>query len=92
MRVADGRREIQTSLSIDDMGDLRKSGGLRAIDAAGRTIVPLTSDALRSGDVVDLPEWRAKSANIVAVGQPAKLALLKPADQPGKFVVEVVLR
>jgi hypothetical protein len=92
VRVADGRREIQTSSSIDDMGDLRKSGGLRTIDATGRTVVPLMSDALRSGDVVDLPEWRAKSASIVAVGQPAKLALLKPADQPGKFVVEVVLR
>jgi hypothetical protein len=41
---------------------------------------------------VDLPEWKAKSKSTIAVGQPARVALLKPAAQPGKFVVDVVLR
>jgi hypothetical protein len=92
VRVVDGRRELQLAMSIDDMGDLRKNAGLRTIDATGRTVAPLGDDALRSGDIVDLPEWRTKSATTVAVGQPAKLAVLRPADQPGKFVVEAVLR
>jgi hypothetical protein len=92
VRVVDGRRELQLSMSIDDMGDLRKNAGLRTIDGTGRTVVPLADDGPRSGDIVDLPEWRTKSATTVAVGQPAKLAVLRPADQPGKFVVEAVLR
>ena len=86
-----GRRELQTSLSIDDMGDLRTSGALRTIDATGMTVIP-ADDSLEQGKVVDLPEWKSKSAVTIAVGQPARLAILKPAREPGKFVVELVLK
>jgi hypothetical protein len=42
--------------------------------------------------LVDLPEWRVKLPTTIAVGQPARFLLLKPAAEPGKYVVEVVVR
>lgn len=92
VRLNDGRRELQTSLSIDDLGDLRKSGAVRTIDATGMTVVPVIDDSLEQGAVVDLPEWKNKSAVTVAVGQAARLAILKPALEPGKFVVHTVFK
>jgi hypothetical protein len=92
VRVADGKREIQMSLSIDDMGDLRTQGALRSIDATGMTVVPVTDDALTEGKVVDLPEWKTKMTHTIGVGQPARFAVLKPAREPGKFIVDVILR
>jgi hypothetical protein len=90
--VKEGGRELLIALAIDDMGDLRTQGALRTIDASGMTIVPVADDTLAEGQVVDLPEWRTKTASAIAVGQPARFALLKPASEPGKFVVHVVLR
>jgi hypothetical protein len=92
VREVEGRREIQVSLNINDMGDLRGLGALRAIDATGMTVIPLTDDKLETGQIVDLPEWKAKTNVTVSVGQPARFAILKPAAQPGKFVVDVVIR
>jgi hypothetical protein len=92
VRATDGRRELQTSLGIDDLGDLRTSSGWRTIDATGLTVIPVTGDGIDAGQVVDLPEWRAQTRTTIAVGQPASLAILKPAAEPGKFVVDVVLR
>ena len=92
VRVADGKREIQMSLSIDDMGDLQTQGALRSIDATGMTVVPVTDDALKEGKIVDLPEWKTQMTSTVGVGQPARFAVLKPASEPGKFVVDVILR
>jgi hypothetical protein len=92
VRVAEGRREMQMSLGIDDIGDLRTHTGLRIIEAEGMTVIPLTDDSLTSGQVVDLPEWRMATESTIAVGQPARIAVLKPAAAPGKFVVESVLR
>jgi hypothetical protein len=42
--------------------------------------------------VLDLPEWKASAAATIAVGQPARIAIVKPAAESGKFVVEVILR
>ena len=92
VRVVDGKREIQMSLSIDDMGDLRTQGALRYIDATGMTVVPVADDTLAEGKVVDLPEWKTKMTHTIGVGQPARLALLKPAREAGKFVVDAILR
>jgi hypothetical protein len=92
VRVVDGKREIQMTLSIDDMGDLRTSGALRYIEATGMTVIPVNDDTLAEGKVVDLPEWKTRMANTVAVGQAARFAVLKPATDPGKFVVDVILR
>jgi hypothetical protein len=92
VQTVDGRREIQMSLTIDDLGDLRTMGALRTIDASGMTAVPIADDRLTVGQIVDLPEWKATSSTTIAVGQPARVALLKPAADPGKFVVETIVR
>jgi hypothetical protein len=92
VRTVEGKRELQLALSIDDLGDLRTLGGLRIIDATNMTVIPAADDSLQEGQTVDLPEWKSKSAATIAVGQPARLALLKPASEPGKFVVELLLR
>ena len=89
---AEGRRQLQTTTTIEDMGDLRTLGALRTIDAAGMTVVPLASEAIETGQLVDLPEWKTKQEATVAVGQPARLVILKPAAEPGKYRVELVLK
>jgi hypothetical protein len=92
IQIVNGRREIHMAMTVDDMGDLSTMGGLRTIDATGMTVVPLADEGLTAGQVVDLPEWKAAAPASIAVGQPARLALLKPAAAPGKFVVEMVLK
>jgi Zinc carboxypeptidase len=92
VRVVDGRRQLQVALGVDDIGDLRTLGALRTIDATGMTVIPLTDDKLQAGQVVDLPEWRTQTEATISVGRPARLALVKPAAEPGKYQVEIVLR
>ena len=92
VHVIDGRRDLQTTVTIDDMGDLRTLGALRMIDATGKTVIPLLDDKLTEGQIVDLPEWRTKGDASVGVGQPARFALLKPAAEPGKYQVELIFR
>jgi hypothetical protein len=92
VQVMSGKRELQTTLTIDDLGDLRTMGALRTIDATGMTAIPLADDAVTTGQVIDLPEWKVTTAATIAVGQPARIAILKPGVEPGKFVVETVLR
>lgn len=91
VRLAPGSRDLQVSLVIDDIGDLRTSGGLTTIDGTGMTIVPIEED-LEVGRVVDLPEWKSKRSASIAVGESARFVLLKPAPEPGKYVVEQVIR
>ncbi|MGB2715533.1 MAG: M14 family metallopeptidase [Vicinamibacterales bacterium] len=91
VRLAPGSRDLQVSLVIDDIGDLRTSGGLTTIDGTGMTIVPIEED-LEVGRVVDLPEWKSKRSASIAVGESARFVLLKPAQEPGKYVVEQVIR
>jgi Zinc carboxypeptidase len=90
--AVDGRRELQTTVAIDDMGDLRTLGALRTIDATGKTVVPLFDDTLTEGQIVDLPEWRSKIDATVSVGGPARFAVLRPAPAPGKYQVEVIFK
>jgi Zinc carboxypeptidase len=92
IRETGGRRQLQLTPTIEDMGDLSTLGALRSVDASGMTLVPLASDSLEVGETVDLPEWKTKSKVTVAVGQPARFALLKPARQPGKFEVDLILK
>lgn len=92
VRTVDGRRELHTTMGIEDLGDLRTLGALRTIDATGMTVIPAIDDELQEGQMVELPEWKARAENTIAVGQPARLAILKPAAEPGKYVVEVVFR
>jgi hypothetical protein len=89
VRVADGRREIQMSTTIDDMGDLRTSGALRTVDATGLFAVP--DAGYTEGALVDLPDWKLKVDNAIGVGQPGRVAILRPAEA-GKYRVELLLK
>jgi hypothetical protein len=92
VQTVDGKRELQAALAVDDLGDLRTSGALRTIDATGMTVVPMTDDTVAPGQEMALPEWKATTAATIGLGQPAKIVILKPGTEPGKFVVEAVLR
>jgi hypothetical protein len=92
VQTSDGKRELQTALTVDDLGDLRTSGALRTIDATGMTVVPLTDDNVAPGQEMALPEWKATTPATIGLGQPAKIVILKPGVEPGKYVVEAVLR
>ena len=92
VQTIDGKRQVQLSLGVDDLGDLRTMGGVRTIDASGMTAMAITVDTIAAGQVVDLPEWKTVTASTIAVGQPARIAILKPAAEPGKFVVEAVIK
>jgi hypothetical protein len=92
VQTIEGKRQIVLSLSVDDLGDLRTMGGLRTIDGTDMTAVPIVDDKLAVGQVVDLPEWKTALPATIAVGQPARIAILKPSSEPGKFVVDALLR
>ena len=87
--VADGKRQLSTTITIDDLGDLRTLGALREIDASGMIAIP--GGDYEEGQVVNQPDWRQKGEAVIAVGQPARIALLKPVDA-GKYRVELVLK
>lgn len=89
VRAQDGRRDVVISTSIEDLGDLRTLGAMRDIDASGLFAVP--DAGYKDGALVDLPDWRRRTDSSIALGQPARIALLKPADG-GKYRVEIVLK
>jgi hypothetical protein len=89
VRTTDGQREMSVGMNISDMGDLRKSGALREIDASGMTAVP--DRDYKEGALVDLPDWKERSDTPITVGQSPRIALLRPADG-GRYRVEIVIR
>ena len=89
VRTANGKREMQIARSISDMGDLRKAGALRTIDATGLTAVP--DQDYEIGALVDLPDWKKEGETTIATGESPRIALLRPADG-GKYRVEMVVR
>jgi hypothetical protein len=89
VRVADGKRELVMTMSVDDMGDLRTTGALRTIDASGMFAVADTGYA--EGALVDLPDWKKKADVTLGLGAPVRIALLKPAEG-GKYRVETILK
>jgi hypothetical protein len=85
----DGIRTMQVVTSISDLGDLQTSGAIRVIEASGRTAVP--DSGYEMGALVDLPDWKKKMQATIATGQPARIALLRPAEG-GKYRVELLLK
>jgi hypothetical protein len=90
--LADGRRQLELATTIEDVGDLRTMGGLREIDATGMTVVPLADERIEVDRIVDVPEWKEKRSAPIAVGEPARFAILKAAAEPGKYQVAMVIR
>jgi hypothetical protein len=92
VRSEGGRRTVTLGGRIEDLGDLRGYAALEEIDGTGLTLAPDFQPAAQPGDTVTLPDWSAAPARTtVAVGQPARFLLLRPAASPGTFVVERVL-
>ena len=89
VRAVDGKREVQISTNVSDIGDLRTSGALRVIDASGLTVVP--DEGYETGASIDLPDWRTKAKTPIVIGQPPRLALLRPVER-GKYRVELTIR
>jgi zinc carboxypeptidase len=96
VRVTNGRRELQLTTSIDDLGDLRTAGALRTIDATGLVAAPLFDPLVKEGQEIALPNWSQQpSARTIAPGQPGELLLLRPLGDPShpeRYRVELVLR
>ena len=92
VRTEDGRRAIALSGRIEDLGDLRGYAAIEEIDGTGLTLVPDFLPTARAGDTVTLPDWSTTPSRAsVAIGQPARFLLLRPAASPGTFVVERVI-
>ena len=92
VRQVDGRRVLTYAGRIEDLGDLRTYGAMQEIDAAGLTLVPDFTPAANPGDTLRLPDWGAgRAAATIEIGQPAHFLLLRPAAQPGAYVVERVI-
>jgi Zinc carboxypeptidase len=89
VRTVEGRRDVVLTTGIDDLGDLRTSGALREIDATGLIAVP--DAGYQEGQLLDLPDWRGRTEIPIAVGQPTRIALLRPTTN-GQHRVEVVLK
>src|SRR5918995_4992416 len=89
VRIVEGKRDVVLTIGIDDLGDLRTSGALREIDASGLMAVP--DAGYQEGQLVELPDWRRRTETSIGVGQPTRIALLRPAAD-GKHRVELVLR
>jgi hypothetical protein len=63
---------------------------IETVEGRGLTAVPLPSGSVvKEGDLVPLPP---RSACEVKVGQPAELMLLRPAEPPGTWRVERLIR
>ncbi len=96
VRTIAGERQIVMQTSINDLGDLRTSAGLRTIDAGGLVAAPLWNPDLREHDEVDLPNWSAKPAeHVIAPGQPAEIVLLRPLNdpsRPSRYAVHTVIK
>ncbi len=89
VRVVAGRRDLELSTAIDDIGDLRTSGALRVIDASGLTAV--VDRGYQEGALIDRPDPKVAGDVTLAVGQPARIALLRPVED-GKYRVELVVK
>ncbi|HEX6322972.1 MAG TPA: M14 family metallopeptidase [Vicinamibacterales bacterium] len=92
VRLAGGARELWMTTNIDDLGDLRTTGALFEIDAAGLVIAPAVP-GVEAGSEITLPAWSAErpSPLVVQTGSPGALMLLRPLGG-GRHRVERVLQ
>ncbi len=89
VRVTQGRARAGILATIAELGDLRVFGAVETVDGHGLTAVPLPPKEAKEGDTVPLPP---RSACEVAVGQSARLMLLRPGSPSGLWRVERIIR
>jgi hypothetical protein len=86
VRLENGERRVVLMQTVEDIGDLRTSGGLFEVDGSGKVLAPLVPGAA-VGEAVTLPEGAMDST--VGTGVPANLMLLSPLPD-GRHRVERV--
>jgi hypothetical protein len=93
VRDINGQRTLLMQTRIEEFGDLSTFGAQEEIDGAGLTVAPAFDASVTAGSTITLPAHSSasKPANIVGVGQPANLLLLRPTGQ-GQYRVERVLQ
>ncbi|WP_224366575.1 M14 family metallopeptidase [Hyalangium versicolor] len=89
IRMTNGTPRAVFLGAIAELGDLRVFGAIETVEGQGLTAVPLPARDVKEGDVVPLPP---RSACEVAVGQIAKLMLLRPGEAAGAWRVERIIR
>jgi hypothetical protein len=89
VRVVQGTPRAVVQGAIAELGDLRVFGAIETVDGQGLTAVPLPPGNSKEGDIVPLPP---RSACELAVGRLARLMLLRPAESPGSWRVERIIR
>jgi hypothetical protein len=89
VRLRQGTPVAVAAGQIVELGDLRVFGAIETVEGRGLTVVPLPSGSVKEGDLVPLPP---RTVCEVKVGQPAELMLLRPAEPPGAWRVERILR
>jgi hypothetical protein len=93
VRNVNGERVAQLVTRIDDLGDLEPFGALEEIDATGLVVAPLFDVSIKVGDRITLPDWAVTpAAQVVAVGQPAALLLLRSIAATSDYDVVRVIR
>ena len=92
VRDVDGTRTLLIQTRIEELGDLSTFGAMEVIDGAGLTVVPAFAADVKPGATIALPaDWSSvKLSNVVGVGQPANLLLLRSITG-GQYRVERVL-
>lgn len=88
IRMEGGQRTLVIQHSIDDLGDLRKAGGLYEVDGAGRVLAPALT-GVEEGQEVQLPVSGFPST--ITVGAPANLMLLAKLPS-GRYRVDRLFR
>lgn len=88
VRMENGQRRVVTQYSVDDLGDLRTSGGLFEVDGAGKVLAPAPLEVELGAEVpLPVPSTRAP----IQVGAPANLMLLTPL-RPGWYRIDRIFR
>jgi hypothetical protein len=88
VRVEGGRRTLVVQHSIDDLGDLRKAGGLYEVDGAGRVLAP-AMPGVEEGQEIELQVSGLPST--ITLGAPANLMLLAKLPS-GRYRVDRLFR
>lgn len=88
VRLDAGQRSMVLQQSVDDIGDLRKAGGLFEVAGAGRVLAPLMP-GIDVGSELDLPGSGFPAT--ITIGAPANLMLLTELPS-GRYRVDQLFR